>query len=326
VSAPSGRALITGITGQDGSFLAELLLQRGYEVIGLVRNDAAASLGSSEHLRPRLELVRGDLLEPESLAWAVTDVAADEIYHLAAPTFVPDSWREPSRTIRAIAAGTATLLETVISLGGQTRVFLASSGEMFGDAGTSPQCEDTICRPRNPYAAAKLLGHQLASQLRERTGLHVCSGILYNHESERRPERFVSRKITRTVAQIKLGLTNELSLGDVSAVRDWSFAGDVMEGAWLALQHDQPNDYILASGIAHTVDDLLRTAFAHVGLDPGEYVRIDTQMARAPEPTLPVGDPSRARQDLGWTATCSFEQLVARMVDSDLRALAGATP
>jgi GDPmannose 4,6-dehydratase len=326
VSAPSRRALITGITGQDGSFLAELLVKRGYDVIGLVRHDAAASLGPSEHLRPRIELVRGDLLEPESLARAVTDVAADEIYHLAAPTFVPDSWREPSRTIRAIAAGTATLLETVISVGGQTRVFLASSGEMFGDAGTSPQREDTICRPRNPYAAAKLLGHQLASQFRERTGLHVCSGILYNHESERRPERFVSRKITRTVAQIKLGLTDELSLGDVSAVRDWSFAGDVMEGAWLALQHDQPNDYILASGIAHTVDDLLRTAFAHVGLDPGEYVRIDTQMARAPEPTLPVGDPSRARQDLGWMATCSFEQLVARMVDSDLRALAGATP
>jgi GDPmannose 4,6-dehydratase len=326
VSAALRRALITGITGQDGSFLAELLLDREYEVIGLTRHGAGRSLACAEHLRDRIGVVAGDLLDPESLKRAVGDVAADEIYHLAAPTFVPDSWREPRRTIAAIAGGTATLLEAVIALGAPTRIFLASSGEMFGDAGISPQREDTVCRPRNPYAAAKLLAHQLALQLRERTGVHVCSGILYNHESERRPERFVSRKITRAAAQVKLGLIDEIVLGDLSAVRDWSFAGDVMKGAWMALQHDQPSDYIFASGIPHTVEDLLTTAFAHVGLEPDKYVRIDTGLTRAPERTLPVGDPGRARRVLGWAPACSFQQLVARMVDADLRALADTAP
>jgi GDPmannose 4,6-dehydratase len=321
VSAPSRRALITGITGQDGSFLADLLLERGYEVVGMVRGDPGGPLGLAEHLRDRLAVVAGDLLRPESLITAIRDVAADEIYHLAAPTFVPTSWREPTRTIQAIAGSTATLLEEVIALGAETKVFIASSGEMFGEAGSSPQREDTECRPRNPYAAAKLLAHQLASQLREHAGVHVCSGILYNHESERRPERFVSRKITRAAAQIKLGVASKLSLGDLSAVRDWSFAGDVMLGAWLSLQHEQPNDYIFASGIRHTVDDLLHTAFAHVGLDPGKYVKVDASLTRGPEQTALIGDASRARRELGWTPTCTFEQLVARMVDADLRAL-----
>jgi GDPmannose 4,6-dehydratase len=268
VSAPSRRTLITGITGQDGSFLAELLLERGYEVIGLVRGDLGPGLGLAEHLRDRIGVVAGDLMRPESLVEAIHDVAPDEIYHLAAPTFVPDSWREPGQTVRAIAGATATLLEAVIASRAPTRVFVASSGEMFGDAVCSPQREDTACRPRNPFAAAKLLSHQLAGQLRNHAGVHVCSGILYNHESERRPERFVSRKITRGAAEIKLRLRTELSLGDLSAVRDWSFAGDVMLGAWMALQHDQPDDYIFASGIPHTVEDLLRAAFAHAGLDP----------------------------------------------------------
>jgi len=321
VSAPSRRALITGITGQDGSFLAELLLHRGYEVVGMVRSQTGDALGLSEHLRGRIQPVAGDLLRPASLTRALREVRADEIYHLAAPTFVPDSWREPSQTIQAIAGATATLLETVTALGGPTRVFIASSGEMFGDARSSPQHEDTACRPQNPYAAAKLLAHQLAGQLRDHAGLHVCSGILYNHESERRPERFVSRRITRAAAQIKLGLASELVLGDLSAVRDWSFAGDVMLGAWLALQHNQPADYIFASGVGHTVEDLLRGAFAHVGLDPGAYVRSDTSLARAPEQTPRIGDPGRARRELGWTPTCSFEQLVTRMVDADLHAL-----
>ena len=226
-----------------------------------------------------------------------------------------------SRTIAAIAGATATVLEAVIASRAPTRVFLAASGEMFGEAAVSPQREDTPCRPRNPYAAAKLLAHQLAGQLRDHTGVHVCSGILYNHESERRPQRFVSRKITRGVAEITLGLRTELPLGDLSAVRDWSFAGDVMLGAWLSLQHEQPNDYIFASGIAHTVDDLLQAAFAHVGLDPDKYVQIDTALTRGPERTAPVGDPSRARNDLGWTPTHTFGQLIARMVDADLDAL-----
>jgi GDPmannose 4,6-dehydratase len=324
VSAPSRRALITGITGQDGSFLAELLLERAYEVVGLVRGDLGGPLGLAEHLRDRIQVLPGDLLMPETLTHAIHEVTADEIYHLAAPTFVPDSWRAPSRTIHAIADSTATLLEAVIASRAPTRVFIASSGEMFGDAGISPQREDTACRPRNPYAAAKLLAHQLASQLRDHAGVHVCSGILYNHESERRPERFVSRKITRAAAQIKLGLRTELSLGDLSAVRDWSFAGDVMLGAWLSLQQGQPNDYIFASGIPHTVEDLLRAAFAHVGLNPDKYVQTNTGLARPHETTPPIGDPSRARRELGWTPACSFEQLVARMVDADLRALANS--
>jgi GDPmannose 4,6-dehydratase len=324
VSAPSRRALITGITGQDGSFLAELLLERSYEVIGMTRAGRSASLGLSEHLRDQIGVVAGDLLVPQTLGDAISEVAPDEIYHLAAPTFVPDSWREPGRTIEAIAVATATVLEAVIASHPSARVFVASSGEMFGDAQVSPQREDTACRPRNPYAAAKLLAHQLAGQLRDHAGVHVCSGILYNHESERRPQRFVSRKITRGAAEIRLGLRTELSLGDLSAVRDWSFAGDVMLGAWLSLQNDQPNDYIFASGIPHTVRDLLRAAFAHVGLDPDEYVQIDTDLTRGPERTAPIGDPSRAQHTLGWVPTCNFEQLVARMVDADLRALANS--
>jgi GDPmannose 4,6-dehydratase len=324
VSAPSRRALITGITGQDGSFLAQLLLERAYEVVGLVRGDPGGRLGLAEHVRDRIQVVPGDLLMPETLTHAIHEVTADEIYHLAAPTFVPDSWRAPSRTIQAIAGSTATVLEAVIATRAPTRVFIASSGEMFGDAGVSPQREDTACRPRNPYAAAKLLAHQLASLLRDHAGVHVCSGILYNHESERRPERFVSRKITRAAAEIKLGLRTELTLGDLSAIRDWSFAGDVMLGAWLSLQHDQPNDYVFASGIPHTVKDLLQAAFAHVGLHPDTYVQTDTGLTRPHEATPPIGDPSRARRELGWTPACSFEQLVARMVDADLRALAAS--
>jgi GDPmannose 4,6-dehydratase len=316
--------LITGITGQDGSFLAELLLDRGYDVTGTVRGGPDAALGLSEHLRDRVTAIEGDLLDAASVTQAIAGAGADEIYHLAAPTFVPDSWREPRQTIEAIAGSTATVLQAVIAARAPTRVFVASSGEMFGDADTSPQREDTACRPRNPYAAAKLLAHQLAGQLRDHTGLHVCSGILYNHESERRSERFVSRKITRAAAEIKLGLRTELSLGDLSAVRDWSFAGDVMHGAWLSLQHDKPNDYIFASGIPHTVDDLLHAAFARVGLDPAEYVQIDTTLTRGPEQTALVGDPSRAHHELGWTPACNFEQLVARMVDADLRALANS--
>jgi GDPmannose 4,6-dehydratase len=300
------------------------LLERGYEVCGMVRGGRDGGLGLVEHLRSRVAVLAGDLRDPESLARVIGEAGADEIYHLAAPTFVPDSWREPRRTIDAIAGATATVLEAVIAAQAPTRVFVASSGEMFGDADTSPQREDTACRPRNPYAAAKLLAHQLAGQLRDHAGVHVCSGILYNHESERRPQRFVSRKITRGAAEIRLGLRTELSLGDLSAVRDWSFAGDVMLGAWLSLQNDQPNDYIFASGIPHTVRDLLRAAFAHVGLDPDEYVQIDTDLTRGPERTAPIGDPSRAQHTLGWVPTCNFEQLVARMVDADLRALANS--
>ena len=320
------RALVTGISGQDGSFLAEQLLERGYRVTGLVRGDGAgrANLGSVEHLRDRLAVVRGDLTSPDSLRAAVAQADPDEIYHLASPTFVPDSWGAPGRTLQEIYGSTATLLAAVSEHSPGTRLFVAGSGEMFGDAPSSPHREDTPCRPRSPYGTAKLAAHQLVGQMRDRDGLFACSGILYNHESERRPERFVSRKITRAAAEVKLGRRRELYLGDLSAVRDWSFAGDMMEGAWLALGADAPADYVFASGVGHTVADLVRAAFDHVGLDPGRYLRTDPELVRAPETVAPIGDPRRAREQLGWRPRLSFEALIGRMVDADLVALGGA--
>jgi GDPmannose 4,6-dehydratase len=314
------RALITGVTGQDGSFLTDLLLDRGYQVVGMVRGSLGDPLGASEHLRDRIETISGDLLDPGSLRTVVSIVRPDELYHLAAPSFVPQSWQRPARTLAAIAGATATLLEAVRDRRGQTRMFVAGSGAMFGSAPKSPQRENTPCRPETPYATAKLASHQLVGQLRSHDGVFACSGILYNHESERRPESFVTRKISRAAAAIKLGLAERVELGDLSAVRDWSFAGDVMEGAWLMLQQDEPDDYILASGVGHTVAEFAEAAFDCVGLRAEDHVSVDTNLRRAPEPTPRVGDPSRARQRLGWRPTLSFEQLVERMVKADLRA------
>jgi GDPmannose 4,6-dehydratase len=314
---------VTGITGQDGSFVTELLLERGYEVIGMVRESPADPLGSSEHLRERVRIVPGDLLDPDSLRAAVADAQAHELYHLAAPSFVPESWRRPARTLSAIAGSTATLLEAVREHSRDTRVFVAGSGAMFGAAPESPQREETPCRPETPYASAKLVAHQLVGQLRGNDGLFACSGVLYNHESERRPESFVTRKITRGAAQVKLGQADHVVLGDVSAVRDWSFAGDFMLGAWLMLQQDEPGDYVLASGIGHTVLQFAEAAFAYVGLRAEDHVRFDAGLARPPEPTPRVGDSSRARDRMGWQPTLSFDALFERMVDADLRALEG---
>ena len=317
-------ALITGLSGQDGSFLAELLLAKGYRVAGLVRDEQAASLGASEHLRDQVQLIGGDLLAPATLRAAVERAGAGEIYHLAAPSFVPASWERPGETMRAIAGSTAAILESVRDLGGEARVFVAASGAIFGDARESPQNEDTPCRPRTPYAIAKLAAHDLVGALRDHDGLHASSGIAFNHESERRPEQFVTRRITRAAAAIALGQQDALALGALDAVRDWSFAGDVMQGAWLMLQQEEPGDYVLASGVAHTVAELAQTAFACVDLDAGEYLRVDASLVRAPESTPSVGDPSRARELLGWRAELSFEQLVQRMVRADLRALEAA--
>jgi GDPmannose 4,6-dehydratase len=321
VSAGRRRALITGLTGQDGSFLAELLLADGYEVTGLSPGGPAGPLGSAEHLRDRISVIVGDLREPDTLTAAVVAQRPDELYHLAAPTVVPDSWLRPAATIAAIATATATLLQAVRDHSPDTRLLVASSSEMFGDAPVSPQREDTPCRPRSPYAVAKLAAHQLVGQIRDRDGIFACSAILYNHESERRPENFVTRKITRAAAAIKLGLADELTLGDTSATRDWSFAQDIMRGCRLMVGADRPGDYVLASGVGRTVQDLLQTAFAHVGLDPSAYVRVDAELVRAPEPVLPIGDPSRARDELGWKPTLSFQQLIGRMVDADLASL-----
>lgn len=326
-------ALITGITGQDGSYLADLLLEKGYSVTGMIRGTPEDSLGCSEHLRGRLHLVHGDLLEPDTLRAAVEQVRAAEvdgaggafeIYHLAAPSFVPASWQRPGETLRAIAGSCAAILEAVRDMDGDTRVFVAASGGMFGEAPESPQREDTPCRPTTPYAIAKLATHQLVGALRTRDGLHASSGITFNHESERRPEQFVTRRISRAAAAISLGLQQELTLGSLDAVRDWSFAGDVMYGAWLMLQQERPDDYILASGVPHTVAELANAAFACVGLDAERYLRSDDSLVRPAESTPNVGDPAKARERLGWEPHVGFEALVERMVLADVRALQGA--
>jgi GDPmannose 4,6-dehydratase len=317
----SGSVLMTGLTGQDGSFLAELLLEKGYAVTALVRGDPDRGLGCSEHLRGRVELVPGDLLSPSSLRAALRQSAPREVYHLASPSFVPDSWVHPECTVRAIAGSTAVLLEAVRELDPTMRVFVAASGAMFGDAGECPQNEDTPCRPLTPYAVAKLAAHQLVGMLRAHDGLWACSGIVFNHESERRPEQFVTRRITHGVAEIVTGRRTELTVGDLEAVRDWSFAGDIVRGAWTMLQQERPEDYVLASGVARTVGELARVAFACVGLDAEPYLRVDPALVRAPEGTPSVGDPTRARTQLGWEPSVTFEQLVERMVQADLRAL-----
>ncbi len=315
------RALITGITGQDGSFLAELLLEKSYAVVGAVRGEPHDSLGCSEHLRRKVALVTANLEQPESLRAAVAEVQPDELYHLAAPSFVPYSWQHPAETMASIAGSTATLLEAVREHSRDTRTFVAASGAMFGDAPESPQRESTPCRPQTPYATAKLAAHHLVGQLRAHDRLFACSGILYNHESERRPEHFVTRKVTRAAAAIKLGLASEVVLGDLDAVRDWSYAEDFMMGAWLMLQQDAPEDYILASGTPHSVAELAEFAFSHVGLNAMSHVRVDDKLVRPSEATPRVGDSSRARIRLGWKPEIGFEQLVQRMVDADLRAL-----
>ncbi|MEN3282312.1 MAG: GDPmannose 4,6-dehydratase [Solirubrobacteraceae bacterium] len=308
------RALITGITGQDGWYLADLLLDRDYEVIGMVRATDAP-------LRSGIATVTGDLLDPRTLREAVETTLPHELYHLAAPTFVPSSWDDPTETLAAIAGATAALLAAVRAVDASMRVWVSTSSEIFGDAGESPQNERTPTRPRSPYGVAKLAAHGLVGTLRARFGLFACSGITYNHESPRRPEQFLSRKVTRGAAAIKLGLEQDLVLGDLDAVRDWLHAADVMHAAWLALQAREPDDYVIASGVGRTVRDFVAAAFAAVGLDWEAYVRIDPELVRPPEPIPLVGDPSRARERLGWEPERSFDDLVAEMVRADLAAL-----
>jgi GDPmannose 4,6-dehydratase len=308
------RAVVTGVTGQDGSYLAELLLGRGYEVFGTVREPDA-------HVPQGVKPVPMDLRDAATLRAAVEDARPHELYHLAAPTFVPDSWEDPSDTVAAIAGATATLLTAARRVDPKMRVWVATSSEVFGDAGESPQTERSPMRPRSPYGVAKLAAHGLVGAVRERFGLFACSGITYNHESPRRPEHFLPRKVTRAAAAIKLGLERELVLGDLDAVRDWSHAADVVRAAWLALQADQPDDYVIASGVGRSVRDLVVAAFAAVDLDWESCVRIDPGLVRAPEPVPLVGDPARARERLGWAPEHSFDELVAEMVAADLAAL-----
>jgi len=312
------RALITGITGQDGGYLTELLQGKGYEVVGLVRS------GSEAAVRAGVATVRGDLADTESLRAAVLDTTPDELYHLAAPTFVPASWKDPAGTLELVAGATATLLQATREIEGGVRVLVASSGEIFGAATVSPQTEETPMRPRSPYGVAKLAAYGLVDTLRHKHGMHASSAIAYNHESPRRPERFLPRKVAKAAASIKLGLQDEVRLGDLDAVRDWSHARDVVRGYWLMLQQDEPGDYILAGGVGRTVGELVAVAFGCVGLDPADHVRVDERLVRTAERMPPVGDASRAREQLGWEAETSFEAMIEEMVNADLAALAGA--
>jgi GDPmannose 4,6-dehydratase len=315
------RALITGISGQDGSYLAELLLDQGYEVTGVVRDASDADVPGLAGVRDRLAFVPGELLEPTTLAAALAEVRPHELYHLAAPTFVPTSWEDPASVLDQIAGATAELLGAARRLDPELRVYVATSSEIFGDAGESPQHEGSPMRPRSPYGVAKLAAHGMLGVLRERFGTFVVSGITYNHESPRRPPHFLPRKVTRGAAAIALGLEEELVIGDLSAVRDWSHAADVVRGAWLSLQADAPGDYVLASGVARTVGDLVQAAFAAAGVDPDGRVRVDPAFVRPPEATASVGDPSRARDVLGWRAEIGFEAMIGEMVAADLAEL-----
>jgi len=317
----SRRALVTGISGQDGSYLAELLVADGTQVHGIVRGDGAPA--NLEAVRSEITLIEGDLLDADSLREAVRAVRPHEIYHLAAPTFVPASWEDPATTVAATAGATATLLAAAAALDPAPRVYLAISSEVFGDAGESPQSETSPMRPRSPYGVAKLAALGLGRVARERQGLHVSTGITFNHESPRRPERFLPRKVTRAAAAIALGQQEELALGDLDAVRDWSDARDVVRGAPLALRHDTPGDYVFASGVGRTVRELVDVAFAHAGVDPAGRVRTDPALVRPAEATPPVGDPSRARGVLGWRPEISFDQMIGEMVDADLAELRG---
>ncbi|MGI8557454.1 MAG: GDP-mannose 4,6-dehydratase [Solirubrobacteraceae bacterium] len=314
----SGVALITGISGQDGSYLAESLLADGWEVHGTIRN---ASLGCAEHLAGELQLHDGDLLEPGFARAALERSRAQQVYHLASPTFVADSWRDPRGTLAAVAGVTAELLEAVRAVDPATRVLVACSREIFGDAAVSPQSEDTACVPSSPYGVAKLAAHRLVGVTRARYELHASSAILFNHESPRRSSQFVTRKITRAAAAISLGLEHELVLGDLDAVRDWSAALDVVGGLRLMLDAPAGGDYVLASGVAHTVGDWVRAAFERAGVEVEGHVRVDQDLVRPREHADPVGDPARAREQLGWRAETSFAELVAEMVDADLEEL-----
>jgi GDPmannose 4,6-dehydratase len=308
------RALVTGASGQDGSYLAELLRGHDYEVVGLTRR-------GRDGLPDGVDTVHGDLRDLATLRAAVEEVRPHELYHLASPTFIPDSWADPTETVAAIATATATLLAAAREVDPAMRVWVTTSSEIFGDAGESPQTERSPMRPRTPYGVAKLAAHGLVRTMRAEFGLFACSGITYNHESPRRGEHFVTRKVTRGAAAIKLGLERELVLGDLNAVRDWSHAADFVRAAWLALQADEPGDYVLASGVGRTVRDFVATAFAALDLDWESYVRVDPALVRTPETVAPVGDAARARERLGWVPERSFEDLVGEMVAADLAAL-----
>jgi GDPmannose 4,6-dehydratase len=315
------RALITGITGQDGSYLAELLLEKGYEVHGMVRRASTEKFDRIEHLRERIELHQGDLLDHRSLTDTLKAARPDEIYNLAAMSFVGLSWIQPVLTAEFSGVGVARLLETVREVAPEARFYQASSSEMFGKVREVPQTELTPFHPRSPYGVAKIYGHFITVNYRESYGLHATSGILFNHESPRRGREFVTRKITWHAAAIKAGMADTLALGNLDAERDWGYAEDYVEAMWRMLQQDEPGDYVVATGKAHSVRDCVQIAFEHVGLDPEGHVVVDERYLRPAEVDHLIGDATKAREQLGWEPKTSFEEMIRFMVDSDLAQL-----
>lgn len=312
------RALITGITGQDGSYLAELLLSKGYKVYGLTRRSSTNVTSRINHILSQVELISGDLLDGSSLTSAVEEARPDEVYNLAAQSFVQTSWKQPVLTADFTAVGVTRMLEAVRQAAPKARFYQASSSEMFGKVQAVPQTETTPFYPRSPYGVAKLYGHWITINYRESFNMHATSGILFNHESPRRGLEFVTRKISYHVAMIKHGLANELRLGNLEAKRDWGFAGDYVEAMWLMLQQDKPDDYVVSTNETHTVQEFVELAFARADLDWKKYVKIDEKFMRPAEVDLLIGSYDKAKKDLGWQPKTSFKSLVYMMVDSDI--------
>src|SRR4029078_1258563 len=317
------RALITGITGQDGSYLAELLLAEGYEVVRMQRRASPESSERIEHLLYRIQIVQGDLLDQASLVAAIEEARPSEVYNLAAQSFVPTSWNQPVLTAEFTAVGVTRMLEAIRSVNPEIRFYQASSSEMFGNVREVPQTELTPFHPRSPYGVAKVYGHFITVNYRESYDLHARSGILLNHESERRGREFVTRKITWHAAAIKAGRAEQLALGNLDAERDWGYAKDDGEAMWLMLEEEDPSDYVVATGEAHSVRECVEIAFDHVGLDPAEHVVLDERFLRPAEVDPLIGDASKARERLGWAPRTTFDQMIRLMVDTDYRALTG---
>jgi GDPmannose 4,6-dehydratase len=318
------KALITGVTGQDGSYLAEFLLGKGYEVVGMVRRTSHDSYERIEHLLDRIEIVAADLLDQHSLTVVLQETRPDEVYNLAAQSFVPTSWNQPVLTGEFTALGVTRILEAIRLVNPKARFYQASSSEMFGKVTETPQRETTSFYPRSPYGVAKVYGHWITVNYRESYDLFAVSGILFNHESPRRGIEFVTRKVTDGVARIKLGMARDLRLGNLDAKRDWGFAGDYVEAMWLMLQQAEPQDYVIGTGETHSVRELVELAFGHVGLDYRQYVVSDPRFHRPAEVDLLLADASKARKELGWKTRVSFTELVAMMVDADMNRLSAA--
>ena len=315
------KALITGITGQDGSYLAEFLLSKGYHVSGMVRRTSTVRYERIQHIQHELQLVQGDMGDLSSLITAINSVEPDEVYNLAAQSFVPTSWNQPGFTGDITGLGVARLLEAVRTVNPGIRFYQASSSEMFGKVREVPQKESTPFYPRSPYGVAKVYGHWITVNYRESYDLFTCSGILFNHESPRRGLEFVTRKVTYHVAKIKLELAKEIRIGNIDAKRDWGYAGDYVRAMWLMLQQDEPDDYVVSTGKTHSVERLLEVAFGHVGLNWRDYAVQDPKFMRPAEVDLLVGDPSKARDALGWQPDVTFEELIGMMVEADLKKL-----